>query len=56
MFSTAPGDHANCSAGSYTQGFITLEEAAQRDDVAAALESGWIDPAAVLALLSGVIA
>jgi uncharacterized protein (DUF169 family) len=46
-FSTIAVDHANCSVGSYTHGFLTLEEAAARDDVAAVLESGWVDEAAV---------
>lgn len=49
-FSTMAADHANCSVGSYTHGFLTLEEAATRDDVAAVLESGWVDAAAVAAL------
>jgi hypothetical protein len=50
IFSTNAADHANCSVGSYTHGFITLDEAAARDDVAAALESGWVDEAAVSSL------
>jgi len=50
MFSTSAGDHANCSVGSYTHGFITLAEAALRDDVVAALESGWVNEAAVSSL------
>ncbi|HEV7733521.1 MAG TPA: DUF169 domain-containing protein [Candidatus Binatia bacterium] len=49
-FSTSAADHLNCSVGSYTHGFLTLEEAAARDDVAAVLESGWVDQAAVVAL------
>jgi uncharacterized protein (DUF169 family) len=49
-FSTSAADHANCSVGSYTHGFITLDEAAPRDDVVAALESGWVNEAAVAAL------
>jgi uncharacterized protein (DUF169 family) len=49
-FSTNAADHANCSVGSYTHGFLTLEEAATRDDVAAVLESGWVDQAAVSTL------
>jgi uncharacterized protein (DUF169 family) len=49
-FSTGAADHANCSVGSYTHGFLTLEEAVQRDDVAAVLEAGWVDQAAVSAL------
>ena len=46
-FETKAGDHANCSVGSYTHGFLTLEEAASKDDVSAVLESGWVDQAAV---------
>ncbi len=46
-FSTVAADHANCSVGSYTHGFLTLEEAAARDDVATVLASGWVDEAAV---------
>jgi uncharacterized protein (DUF169 family) len=49
-FSTNAADHANCSVGSYTHGFLTLDEAAPRDDVVAALESGWVDEAAVSSL------
>ena len=37
-FSTEAADHGNCSVGSYTHGFITLEEAATKDDVGAVLE------------------
>jgi uncharacterized protein (DUF169 family) len=47
---TSAADHANCSVGSYTHGFLTLAEAATRDDVAAVLEAGWVDAAAVGAL------
>jgi uncharacterized protein (DUF169 family) len=41
-FSTVAADHANCSVGSLTHGFLTLEEAAGRGDVATLLESGWV--------------
>jgi uncharacterized protein (DUF169 family) len=41
-FSTVADDHANCSVGSWTHGFIGLEEAATKGDVAALLESGWV--------------
>ena len=41
-FSTVADDHANCSVGSWTHGFIGLEEAATRGDVGALLESGWV--------------
>ena len=46
-FATTAADHANCSVGSLTHGFLTLEEAATKDDVGAVLESGWVDAAAV---------
>lgn len=49
-FATTAADHANCSVGSLTHGFLTLDEAAARDDVAAVLASGWVDGAAVGAL------
>ena len=49
-FATTAADHANCSVGSYTHGFLTLEQAAATDDVGAVLESGWVDEAAVMAL------
>ena len=49
-FATTAADHANCSVGSYTHGFLTLEEAASKDDVCAVLDSGWVDEAAVGAL------
>ena len=41
-FSTVAEDHANCSVGSWTHGFLPLEEAATRGDVAALMESGWV--------------
>lgn len=49
-FATSATDHANCSVGSLTHGFLTLEEAATKDDVGAVLESGWVDEAAVAEL------
>ena len=49
-FSTVASDHANCSVGSYTHGFLTLAEAAAKDDVAAVLGSGWVTAAAVQAV------
>ena len=49
-FTTEASDHANCSVGSYTHGFLTLEEAATKDDVEAVLEAGWVDEAAVTSL------
>ena len=41
-FSTMAEDHANCSVGSMTHGFKTLDEVAANGDVAALLESGWV--------------
>lgn len=41
-FATVAADHANCSVGSYTHGLLSLEQAAQRDDIGAVLESGWV--------------
>lgn len=45
-FSTVAADHANCSVGSLTHGFIALEEAAGNGDVQALVESGWVSPEA----------
>src|SRR5215510_12199413 len=41
-FSTVAADHGNCSVGSLTHGFNTLEEVAGNSDVAALLDSGWV--------------
>ena len=41
-FTTVAEDHGNCSVGSWTHGFIPLEEAATRGDVGALMESGWV--------------
>jgi uncharacterized protein (DUF169 family) len=41
-FSTVAADHANCSVGSLTHGFKTLDEVAGNGDVAALLETGWV--------------
>ena len=49
-FATKAPDHANCSVGSYTHGFLTLEEAATKDDVCTVLKSGWVTEAAVCSL------
>lgn len=42
-FTTIAADHANCSVGSLTHGFLTLEEAATKSDVATMVEVGWVD-------------
>ena len=41
-FSTVAEDHGNCSVGSYTHGFKTLDEISGNSDVAALLDSGWV--------------
>ena len=41
-FSTVADDHGNCSVGSWTHGFKTLDEIAGNGDVAALMESGWV--------------
>jgi uncharacterized protein (DUF169 family) len=41
-FSTVAEDHGNCSVGSVTHGFATLEDVAGNSDVAALVESGWV--------------
>ncbi len=41
-FSTVAEDHSNCSVGSLTHGFKTLEEAARGKDLATLLDSGWV--------------
>ena len=52
-FATTKADHANCSVGSYTHGFLTLEEATATDDVGAVRASGWVDEPAGGALPVG---
>jgi uncharacterized protein (DUF169 family) len=44
-FSTTAEDHGNCSVGSYTHGFRALEEVADKADMAALFESGWVTAA-----------
>ncbi len=41
-FSTVAADHGNCSVGSVTHGFKTLDEVAGNSDVAALLDAGWV--------------
>ena len=41
-FTTVKADHGNCSVGSLTHGFVTLDEVADNSDVAALLETGWV--------------
>ncbi len=42
-FSTVAADHANCSVGSVTHGFLQLGDVLENGDVGALLESGWVD-------------
>ena len=41
-FATLPAYHGNCSVGSMTHGFKTMQEVAGNADVAALLASGWV--------------
>ena len=43
-FHTCAEDHGNCSVGSLTHGFITLDVAAKRADVKALVDSCWVTP------------
>jgi uncharacterized protein (DUF169 family) len=43
-FTTRAPDHANCSVGSLTHGFIDLQTAAAHEDVASLVEAGWVSP------------
>jgi len=43
-FSTVSEDHANCSVGSVTHGFRSLEEVGEKSDVAALVGAGWVAP------------
>lgn len=49
-FTTMPADHGNCSVGRYTHGLADLQDVVGNSDVAALLESGWVDTAAVSAI------
>jgi uncharacterized protein (DUF169 family) len=46
-FATVAEDHANCSVGSLTHGFVSLDEVAGRSDVATLVSSGWVTMDAV---------
>jgi len=46
-FSTVADDHGNCSVGSMTHGFKTLDEVAGNSDVAELLGAGWVTMDAV---------
>ena len=43
-FYTTAADHGNCSVGSLTHGFLSLEQAAGRADVQALCEAQWVAP------------
>lgn len=43
-FSTVAEDHGNCSVGSLTHGFKTLEEVGAKADVGTLVEAGWVTP------------
>jgi uncharacterized protein (DUF169 family) len=47
VFATVAEDHGNCSVGSLTHGFKTMEEIAHLADVAALRETGWVTSGAV---------
>ncbi|MFL5049710.1 MAG: DUF169 domain-containing protein [Xanthobacteraceae bacterium] len=47
VFATLAEDHGNCSVGSLTHGFKTMDDVAHNADVAALLETGWVTPEAV---------
>lgn len=49
-FSTVPEDHGNCSVGRYTHGLASMQDIEGNGDVAALLESGWVDGEAVSGL------
>ncbi len=44
-FTTSKQDHANCSVGSFTHGFIPLSQAAGHADVATLVGAGWVSEA-----------
>jgi uncharacterized protein (DUF169 family) len=43
-FSTVAEDHANCSVGSVTHGFKSLDEVGDLSDVGALVGAGWVAP------------
>lgn len=42
MFTTVSEDHANCSVGSVTHGFKTLDEVMAKSDISALVGAGWV--------------
>jgi uncharacterized protein (DUF169 family) len=43
-FSTVAEDHANCSVGSVTHGFKSLQEVGDKADVGTLVSAGWVAP------------
>jgi uncharacterized protein (DUF169 family) len=43
-FSTVAEDHANCSVGSVTHGFRSLDEVGGKEDVGTLVSAGWVAP------------
>ncbi len=43
-FSTVAEDHANCSVGSVTHGFKSLDDVGDKSDVGALVGAGWVAP------------
>lgn len=43
-FRTAAEDHANCSVGSVTHGFKSLDEVGDKSDVGTLVGAGWVSP------------
>lgn len=41
---TVAADHAHCSVGSYTHGFLTLPSAFAHDDSQVLIDTGWVTP------------
>lgn len=47
-FTTIATDHANCSVGTYTHGFTSLQEVVGNSDVQALLSVKWVSPEAAM--------
>lgn len=43
-FSTVAEDHANCSVGSVTHGFKSLDDVGDKSDIGALVGAGWVTP------------
>src|SRR5262249_11758432 len=53
IFATKAEDHGNCSVGSLTHGFKTVNEIARNSDVTALCETGWVTPEALGRIAAG---